>query len=515
MNGVVEQNFEVVIGLVAPIGTELDLLLVQLQSQLRRFEYDSEVIRLSALLGADASHSESSNSVTVDDGYYEEKMNLGDLLRKQLDSGDAVAGLAISKIRSKRLESTKSNSQERRFAWILRTLKHEDEVQLLRELYGSRFILIGVYQDSSSREHNLKQQLTYADPTLQNVAARVAHLMERDELDAASNLGQRVRETYSLADYFINMAGDLQVECQRLVDILFGSPFLTPTRDELSMFHAFAESLRSADPGRQVGAAITTANGELISLGCNDVPSPGGGLAWSGDSVDARDFRRGYDYNKRMTAQTMAELLDVLADSGALAEPYSSMSVQQRLQAIQDVNDGAVKRTRAMSLIEFGRISHAEMTAITQAARISASIEGATLYTTAFPCHMCMRLIIASGIMRVVYVDPYPKSLAWDMYTEALSASSSEYGNRVLVTPFWGTARKIFERAFSAGVRKRNPDGTFGYPDPSTQRWKLASADPLLGAEESESQLIIAFAKKWQDSKQALSEINKEVETGE
>lgn len=55
---------------------------------------------------------------------------------------------------------------------------------------------------------------------------------------------------------------------------------------------------------------------------------------------------------------------------------------------------------------------HAEMFAITDAARRGLSVRDATLYCTTFPCHMCARHIIASGIRKVVYIEPYPKSMA-------------------------------------------------------------------------------------------------------
>ena len=50
-------------------------------------------------------------------------------------------------------------------------------------------------------------------------------------------------------------------------------------------------------------------------------------------------------------------------------------------------------------------VLHAEANAITKLARSSNSSEGATLYVTASPCIECAKLIIQSGIKRVVYYD--------------------------------------------------------------------------------------------------------------
>ena len=52
-------------------------------------------------------------------------------------------------------------------------------------------------------------------------------------------------------------------------------------------------------------------------------------------------------------------------------------------------------------------VLHAEANAITKVAKSGNSSEGATLYVTASPCLECSKLIIQSGIKRVVYKDEY------------------------------------------------------------------------------------------------------------
>lgn len=52
-------------------------------------------------------------------------------------------------------------------------------------------------------------------------------------------------------------------------------------------------------------------------------------------------------------------------------------------------------------------VLHAEANAITKIAKSGNSSEGATLYVTASPCIECAKLIIQSGIRRVVYSEKY------------------------------------------------------------------------------------------------------------
>ena len=52
-------------------------------------------------------------------------------------------------------------------------------------------------------------------------------------------------------------------------------------------------------------------------------------------------------------------------------------------------------------------VLHAEANAITKLARSNNNSDGSTLYVTASPCIECSKLIIQSGIKRVVYGEKY------------------------------------------------------------------------------------------------------------
>lgn len=62
---------------------------------------------------------------------------------------------------------------------------------------------------------------------------------------------------------------------------------------------------------------------------------------------------------------------------------------------------------------------HAEQNAIIQAAKIGVSVEGATLYCTHQPCVICAKMIINSGISRVVYDNGYPDEFSMRLFSEA------------------------------------------------------------------------------------------------
>lgn len=61
----------------------------------------------------------------------------------------------------------------------------------------------------------------------------------------------------------------------------------------------------------------------------------------------------------------------------------------------------------------------AEQNAIAQAAKMGHSVDGGTIYCTLRPCPICTRLIINSGIKRIVYKEDYPNEFSLNLIKEA------------------------------------------------------------------------------------------------
>ena len=65
---------------------------------------------------------------------------------------------------------------------------------------------------------------------------------------------------------------------------------------------------------------------------------------------------------------------------------------------------------------ELCRGIHAEQNVIIQCATSGASCEGATLYTTTYPCSICAKMIINAQIVKVIYVGDYPDKKAKEIF---------------------------------------------------------------------------------------------------
>ena len=62
---------------------------------------------------------------------------------------------------------------------------------------------------------------------------------------------------------------------------------------------------------------------------------------------------------------------------------------------------------------------HAEQNAICQAAKLGVSLDGATMYVTHQPCVICTRMIINSGVKRVIYKNGYPDEFAIELFKQS------------------------------------------------------------------------------------------------
>jgi Cytidine and deoxycytidylate deaminase zinc-binding region len=115
--------------------------------------------------------------------------------------------------------------------------------------------------------------------------------------------------------------------------------------------------------------------------------------------------------------------------------------------------------------LEYGRIIHAEMSAICDAARLGRALAGTTLFTTTFPCHMCAKHIVAAGIAKVVFLEPYPKSLTATLHGDSVQIELADRGRHqpypfVEFTHFHGISHRRYRELFERGKRK-DDEGKF------------------------------------------------------
>lgn len=474
-----EKDSELVLGLITTVGTDVDEVIKNISEQLTFFRYKTEVINVSSEI---ISQFEDGDDKKWDNefgrvSYY---MNLGNKIRIETKDNSILMKGVARHLYLNRLDAEGNPQPRSRVAYVIKSLKHPDEVTFMRETYGDGFHLIGV---TSSYDRRLKMLIERKGLSEENARK----LLDRDANEDVKH-GQHTRDAFQHSDYFIRVTEDIDQihnSVERLMQLLFGNPFITPTFDEYAMFMAYASSLRSADLSRQIGAVIAKDN-EILAMGANDCPRVGGGLYWPvmkehGQFIDedkGRDYTCGYDSNKLEQEKIITSILSVF-------------DLEHSEENIKKAKESGIG-----DLTEYGRVVHGEMEAILSCARNNISCKDATLYATTFPCHNCAKHIIAAGITRVVYIEPYPKSKAFQFYTAEISDAVYIKG-KVIFEPFVGVGPQryidLFAISSTRWYMKKRKDKTGKKVEWAKEQAELRNASALFNYMDAEEIALLRF----------------------
>ena len=383
-------------------------------------------------------------------------------------------------------------------AYVLDSLRHPDEVKLLKAIYQEAFILVGVVCDPKVRRERLVKK--YEDAN----SRQIDDFMARDADGLLAN-GQKVADTFFMSDFFVdntqprflgtggvqkpNPMWRIAEDLGRLAEMVTHEKIVRPTMAETAMYHAHGSRMRSSCLSRQVGAALVDSSGEIIATGCNEAPVAGGGV-YTGEGEDFRcAFHHGYCSSVREQNRIIDELISIFPG----------------LQ--EDGVEGARAKLRKSpigQLLEFSRAVHAEMDALLAASRKGISTVGTKLFVTTYPCHYCARHIVAAGVDEVQYIEPYPKSLATSLHDDAITSeanlvapsvaklknrigSEDQIPLRVHFRPFTGVAPKLYRRVFIKEQSLKDKDtGEMRISDPE---WGKSIAIKKLSYVELEAKL--------------------------
>jgi deoxycytidylate deaminase len=438
---------ELFFGIVAPIGVDLRGCVESLKQALRDRGYTPVEIKVTNIFCRMKEFITPIDPLDDSTEYlrYKSYIAYGNQLRRVFEDDAALAVLTIARISRKRLNSG-DESRFERVAYIIHQFKRKEEIDLMRSVYGKQFFQISVYSRRGARVDYLASRFASAE----NNAGRSRYFTHAEEMvqrdyNESDDHGQRVVKIFHDGDVIINIDTNnpnFSSQIDRFVRLVFGSNRISPTKIEYGMFIAKAAALRTLDLSRQVGAAIFSEDGEIISLGSNEVPRAHGGTYWCDDPFDDREHVRGQDSNEQRKKEI---LLEILSMTGARDK----------------FDDRSVKDSQFMDALEYGRIIHAEMSAIVDAARLGRSTRNAALFCTTFPCHMCAKHIVGAGLRHVYFLEPYPKSLVSDLHNDSIDIEGNDRGRfssypAVVFKHFHGVSPRRYRELFERGSRKAN-----------------------------------------------------------
>lgn len=444
--------------------------------------------------------------------YVTRLQDVGDDMREEDHS--AIAGAFIREIRRLRASMTGQENRldehavvppdGRKRAYILDSIRHPAEAELLSRVYQNAFVLIGVVCDEDVRLNRLRDEKFKSSGLEQ-----VREFMQRDAKDKPKN-GQRVSDAFHKAHFFVdntearelegkaNKDWDVADQLSRLKRILTQREVVRPTVEETAMFSAQGACVRSSCLSRQVGAAVVDSYGNVISLGTNEVPRAGGGVYGMSADHTLKDERcflgNRYCSNNKEQARIMEDIANSIIEA---AKKHESLNPdKQKTIPEKDELVAVLRASRISSLLEFSRAVHAEMEALLSLARRGVSAVGTRVFVTTFPCHYCARHLVGAGVHEVHYIEPYPKSKALDLHKDAIETRPSRWkplsegGDKVLFRPFVGVAPRLYREVFTKNQDLKND--TTGELEVQSPEWTEA----LHLAKSSYLELEAAVAKE-------------------
>ena len=162
-----------------------------------------------------------------DDSYFDHvfsRMEAGKRLCECAKRPDFIGLACVKEINRLRRDARGRSESQVQTAYLVTSVKRPEEVDLMRDVYGSGFFLVGIY----AQEQELLMSLVGKSGIAGEPQAR--QLIERDLTDTNS-FGQNTRDTYALSDLFLSQSIDeCRQEVERFVHLAFGKNIPDPPK---------------------------------------------------------------------------------------------------------------------------------------------------------------------------------------------------------------------------------------------------------------------------------------------
>ncbi len=344
---------------------------------------------------------------------------LSDTIRRELKEKDRVEEPTPQQMQDKGDELRKSEGEAVLVKMVFTDLadrkperividgvRNPGEIKYLRKF--SHFFLIAI---DAAREERLRR---YRAKTGIDISDQEFYAI--DERDSGKNQpghGQNVTHCIDLADFQVinddtwdddlTIRDNLFKKIDVLLDLIDKPGFKQPSMQEVGMHFAYSASLMSPCLKRQVGAMIAReidSGKELaIAIGHNRPP----------DGIKTCHDRYQTCYRDLLKGKMQKKLKDTLHNIPGLPGTIEDDIIRSVL------SDPELKQ------LDYCQSIHAEESAILQVAKLGGvSLGGTTLYTTTFPCLLCAKKIIQTGIKRIVFNEAYPMIQARDLLAQSL-----------------------------------------------------------------------------------------------
>ena len=335
----------------------------------------------------------------------------------------------------------KESPEDTRTYYVIECFRNPAEILYFRKRYYS-FYLFSIYRGIEKRFNRLSELYHF----------RWEEFKEIDKIDEGSDFAiepykQNIKQCVNLADIALANEEEPYHLFEKFLKYFALIKFpgcVKPTHMERNMHLAYSMALNSTCICRQVGAIIVK-DGQIIGAGWNDVDTNRIGCIYR-LRKDVEDIKENKSF-PICSDEDYEEFRKIIIDypqlehSFCYKDEWGKFKKKRGITKIPNECNEVIQKIETRSLQEC-RALHAEENAILQSSFLGGpSLKGATIYTTTFPCELCAKKILKVGIKRIVYCEPYPKSLSMDVFLR-------EGVKDIEIIPFEGVKSPSFFRLF-------------------------------------------------------------------
>lgn len=349
------------------------------------------------------------------------------------------------------------DDKNRKHHFVIESFRNPYEVEYFRCRYYE-FYLISMYADRKVRQ-----------------TSRGMFSKERDDRDSGSDkkahelYKQDVAKCVHLSDIAVNNDGTFEKLWQTLLyyyALILQPGCVTPFFNEVFMNEAYALSLKSSCISRQVGAVIIGQNGYMVGAGWNEAGEGqvGCGYRQVQDVLNLKnDVLVTTPPSEHRHFRILLQKDKELSDPFCFKDDYSSMIMNRKISKLITkhtfnkliTNDDGIDIEKLFSddlkvkRLEYCRALHAEENALLQSSKIGGTgVKGGKIFTTSFPCELCAKKIYQSGIVEIIYTEPYPDSISQTVILK-------DGIRRIKLTQFEGVKSHSYFRLYKGNMDRK------------------------------------------------------------
>lgn len=530
------------LGIVAPLGVDREIFFSALVSCVKNYNLnisteieDKEKIlscKISEIVEIDDKQTHTNKSFEL-----YAKMQIFNALRKsqhRCKFGKKI--LAMINTTKDKLSELKSENH----LIVIDQIKNTFEYQLLSYVYGDNYTQIGLFSKPHKRNSYLESKFGEASDDDSNKESLLkilkksttidldckkplgeyidndiidgivndylseirndcsSKLIKKDSIETDEShkvTGQSVSKLYHRSHFYFDLdktTSELMQQVNTFIEILLGKNKEYPSQSEFAMAIAAQASVRSNFPHRRhIGATLVSKHGEVLSIGSIRAPSESPNTQLK----DQDKILSGYQKYKADTEQWV-KFLRSIEDNFLSTNNISKCEIFNTVNKKCKISkDSIIQLRRFISdSLDYHPCTHAEISAILDAAKLGVSIRGATLYTTLYPCHLCAKDLISAGIKKAVYLEAYPKSKNDQLYPHSITDHEGHDDEKINFSPFFGVGPDRFYFYYSLDNKPEDCE--------QIEKWRLRySNSASIQARENE---VIHYVKEGKSQNLAL-----------